>query len=473
MSYNKGYSNKQFLEFFRSKLSAVSHESGMRYRKTLSELELFLVGHHIQFADLSEMMMADWATELLYRGLAVSTVTRHLNSLNSMVKDAAKEGMMELNNAPRSVAKSLSELSALPLLLDGSVFENTLSLLRSALKEHVDSKYNVFHDIVLFSMLNGALSLDKIAHLRKENLRDYDGYSLSILMRNVSNRRDYIFDLRQSMLTSRQLKSAISSGVFSAFKSGFEKSGFDPDEFVRSLWTACAIRSGLLASEALGYVGGSASYSIPGFCTPASVSADGKDAWISTVNAMLTSEMPKWYVMQMRRGVSYDELRKEICDKIRPCPVLYYPCETILKERGNKKVSEERPFISRTVFFRSYPENVMPMFSIIGDKAWCYRVLGVSGSPYAVIPQRDMERFQRAIGVFTSEVEIHPLNELLPKPGETVILIKAGFGNRPATVEDVIKNECGSAIFRVKFDTDNGYEFRIDVDARQLERIVG
>ena len=92
MSYNKGYSNKQFLEFFRSKLSAVSHESGMRYRKTLSELELFLVGHHIQFADLSEMMMADWATELLYRGLAVSTVTRHLNSLNSMVKDAAKRG---------------------------------------------------------------------------------------------------------------------------------------------------------------------------------------------------------------------------------------------------------------------------------------------------------------------------------------------------------------------------------------------
>lgn len=470
---NKGYSNRQFLEFFRSRLSGPKSESSMRYRKTLSELESFLIGHRLQFADLSETMMADWTTELLGRGLAVSTVKRHLNSLNGMVKDAVKGGMMQPNDSARTISKSLSELKSLPILLNSSTFETILSILRNAMKEQDDNKYNVFIDMVLFSILNGALPLDKVSRLRKEDIKEYDGEGLAILMRNMSARRDYIFDLRQSMLTARQLKASVASGVLSAFKLQFDNSGFEPDEFVRSMWAACAIRSGLSASEALGHVGGTASYSIPGFCRPAPVTDDSRKAALFAVNAVVGSEMPKWYVMQMRRGVVYDELRKDICDKIRPCPLLYYPCETIMRQRGNKKTVEERPFIDRIVFFRCIPDNVLPMFRVIGDKAWCYRVMGVPGTPYAVIPQRDMERFQRAVGVFTSEVEIHPLNELTPKPGESVILIKAGFGNRTATVEDIIKNDCGSAIFRVKLDTDNGYEFRIDVDARQLERIIG
>ncbi len=471
MSDNKRYSNKQFLEFFRSRLSGVSSESGMRYRKTISELEIFLAGHRIHVADLSEMMMADWAIDLLCQGLAVSTVTRHLNSLNGMVKDAAKAGMIKQNNAARSISKSLSELRSVPALLGVSVFDGILSFLRDSLKEREDNRYNVFMDMVLFSMLNGAISLDSVSRLRKENMQDYDGVSLSILMRNIGKRRDYVFNIHQSELTSRQLKVAISSGVRSVFKSHIDELEFEPDELVRSMWVACVVRSGLSASEALGYVGDSAPYSIPEFCTPASVPNDGKNACMSVVNTMLTSGMPRWYVMQMRKGVRYDELRKEIYDKIRPCPLLYYPCETILKRSGNRKRKKERPFIDRTVFFRSYPEKIMPMFNAIGDKAWCYRVLGIPGSPYAVVPQHDMERFQRAIGLFTPDIEIHPLGSLTPKLGETVILIKAGFGNRVATVEDIIKTECGSAIFRVKLDTDNGYEFRIDVHACQLERI--
>lgn len=473
MSDNKIISNRQFIEFFRSKLSGTNSESSMRYRKTVSEFESFLIGHRLQFADLSEMMMADWATELLCRGFAVSTVARHLNSLNGMIKDAAKEGIIEPNNSARSISKSLSELKSLPKLLNGSTFEEILSTLRNAIKGRSGKKYIVHMDMVLFSLLNGALPLEKVSRLKKEDMQNYDGESLSILMRNASSRRNYVFDLRQSEFTPRQLEASVSSGILSAFSPHFDESTFDADELVRSIWAACAIRSGLSASEALRYVGGSASYSIPGFCTTATIQGDGTKAWSTAVNAMLCGGMPKWYVMQMRRGVSYDELQKEICEKLHPCPVLYYPCETIMKQRGNKRIMEERPFIDRTVFFRISPEKIMPMFNAIGDKAWCYRVSGVSGAPYAVIPQRDMERFQRAVGVFTSEVEIHPLNELTPKPGESVILIKAGFGNRTATVENVIKADCGSAIFRVKFDTDNGYEFRIDVDARQLQRIVG
>ncbi|WP_303754813.1 phage integrase SAM-like domain-containing protein, partial [uncultured Duncaniella sp.] len=145
----------------------------MRYRKTISELEIFLAGHRIHVADLSEMMMADWAIDLLCQGLAVSTVTRHLNSLNGMVKDAAKAGMIKQNNAARSISKSLSELRSVPALLGVSVFDGILSFLRDSLKEREDNRYNVFMDMVLFSMLNGAISLDSVSRLKKENMQDY------------------------------------------------------------------------------------------------------------------------------------------------------------------------------------------------------------------------------------------------------------------------------------------------------------
>lgn len=471
MPENKGHSNREFLDFFRSTLSGMSAESVMRYRRTISELEIFLVGHRVRLADLSERLVADWATELLCRGLAKSTVVRHLDSLNAMVKNAAKEGLIAPNNAARSVSKSLSTIKNLPVLLSGSAFEGCLAILRNALKEREGNAHNAFQDMVLFAMLNGASGLDTVALVKKKNLPEYNGMIRAILMRNVDSRRDYVFDLHQSALTSRQLKSAISAGVLSVFSHYIDEAGFDPDGLVRSMWAACAMRSGLTASEALAYAGGPAPYAVPEFCHQSTVNDDGKSSWIATVNSMLASEMPQWYVMQMRRGVSYDELRKEIYDKIHPCPMLYYPCETILKQRGDKRSEVERPYIDRTVFFKSDPEKVMPMFSTIGDKAWCYRVLSVPGAPYAVVPLREMERFQRAIGMFTPDIEIHPLGALTPMPGETVVLIKAGFNNRTATVEDIINKECGSAIFRVKLNTDNGYEFRIDVDARQIERI--
>ena len=65
------------------------------------------------------------------------------------------------------------------------------------------------------------------------------------------------------------------------------------------------------------------------------------------------------------------------------------------------------------------------------------------------------------------------MGELTPMPGESVIVVTAGYGNREGKVEDVINKDSGTAIFRVKLFTDQGYEWRMDVDARQIELIQG
>lgn len=472
MSGNKRHTNRELLDFFRSRISGLNPESRMRYRKTLSELDLFLTGHHLQLADFSAGMTADWTAELLHRGLAKSTVAKHLNFLNSMMGMASKESMLQHDDSPRGISKSLSETGFVsPPLMHRSTFDRCLAILRNALKG--EAEHNRYVDMLLLSILNGAVPLEKIALLKKEDTSDYGEVCRAMIERNQMSRRNYVFDLRQSYLTSRQLHSAISTGLHAVFAKHIGDETFNHDDFARSLWVACAMRSGLTASEALGCVGGQAPYTLPAFCIPASISPETKQSWTTTVNSILLHEMPRWYAMHLRRGIRYEEVKKDISDKIRPCPELFYPCETIIKFRNGQRAVEEHPYISQTVFFKSHPENIHPLFSVIGEKAWCYRVSGEAGAPYAVIPDREMERFQSAVGVFTPGTEIRQLGELTPKPGESVIVVMPGFGNRAGEVENIINKNCGSAIFRVRLTTDRGYEFRIDVDGRQLERIAG
>ncbi len=471
MFEDKGYTDFDILEFLRSKISEMSAESKMRYRKTLAELDVFLTGHRLQLADLSATMVADWATEMLSRGLAKGTVTNHLNFFSGLLKSAVKEGMLEPNDSPRTLAKSLAELKTdMPVLLKGTNYNACLAILRNALKRTKD--FNVFEDIVLFSMINGAMPIEEVVSLKVSDALKYYGISQIIIERNLNKKRSYIFELRQSHLTSKQLRAVVTDGVFSIFKRFVGGESFDADDFIRSLWVAIAIRNGLLASETLGCVGGSAPYAVLPFNQAVEFPPEGKKLWINTVNTILSYEMPRWYAMHLRRGVQFDEVRKEIHEKFQPIPELFYPCETLVKRTKNRKIIDEQPYITSTAFFKLFPESVQSLFNVIGEKAWCYRTLGVPSAPYAVIPRQDMERFQKAIGIFTPDIEIKPLGELSPKPGESVIVVSAGFGGRTGKVEEVINKDSGSVIFRVKLDTDSGYEFRMDLDERQIERII-
>lgn len=472
MSANKRYSNSDYFDFFQSKISGMSSESQLRYCKTLSELDVFLVAHHLSLADLSPTMIADWTFEMLYCGFAKSTVARHLNAFSGMIKDASKKGMLDPTDFPRTLAKALSDPSdLLPLFLQGRVFNSYLGILRSALKR--TEKFNVYEEIVLFSLLNGAASVENLIRLKTADTLKYNPASRFIPERNCNRKISYAFDLKQSYLTSKQLKASINKGIYDVFQPKVDEQTFDADDFIRSLWVASAIRSGISVSEATGYVGGTASFAIPSFYEPVISLSKDRQLWVNTVNSILLNDMPRWYAMHLRRGVTFEEIRKTVYEMFSPVPLFFYPCETIMKKTGNRRIMTEQPFIANTVFFKSHPENVMPLFNMIGDKAWCYRALGLPGSPYAVIRPRDMERFQSAVGVFTSDVEIKPLGGLSPKPGETVIVVRAGFGNRTGEVEEIINKDCDSAIFRIKLTTDMGYEFRIDVDERQIERIIG
>ena len=497
MTAPKRHTNREFFDFFRSRLSGLSAETASKYSRTISDLDCFLTGHRLSLSDISPAMVADWAAELFRQGLAVNTVVRHLNILSALIKSASKKEMLPPDESPRQLAKLLefqnskSKIQNYPCSLvskhpgslvskiPGSLVEkhpgslvvkNTtfIPVLREILKKQSD--LNVYEDLLLFSLVNGALPVEEVAMIKKGDTDKYNNeVSRLIITRNQSPRREYVFDLRQSYATPRQIRSAIAEGLKPLWEKIDIPTDADPDDAVRSLWAACAIQSGATASEALGRLQGPAPYSLPEFCIPADDIPDIR-LWDNAVQSMIAHELPVWYAMHLRKGVDFDDLRKEIADRVRPIPELFYPSETVKRRVGNKTVFEEHPFISRTAFFKSRQENILPMFALIGDKAWCYRVTNTPGAPYAAISTRDMRRFQAAIGVFTPDIEIHPLGELTPRPGESVIIIKAGFENREGEVEEVI-SDGATTLFRIKLSTDQGYEWRMDLDARQIQPI--
>ncbi|WP_285827960.1 hypothetical protein [Bacteroides acidifaciens] len=472
MAVTPRHTNKEILGFFRSKLSDLGEETALKYRRTITEFDIFLSSHNLYAAEFSDIMVADWATELFRQGLAKTTVIRHLNILNSLVKAADKNGLMSSGDAARILARELTESQGqLPALMNERTFNNCLGLLRRIAKK--SDYHNIYEDLLLFSMLNGAMSFDAIIGLKKEDVLTFDKVSRVILERNVSPVRRYVFDLKQSYRTEKQIHAAIADGLATVFERGMGIKYIHPDNFVRSMWATCAVRRGAMASESLGCVGGDASYGIPSFCKAVGVMAEKKQLWVESVNQIILHKMPKWYAMHLRRGVKFEDIRKYLSERFRPVPEFFYPYETITRRIGNKKVAEDHPIISQTAFFKTHPEDVLPMFSLIGDKAWCYRVNNDPSSPYAVISPQEMRRFQAAIGIFSPNMEVHPLGELTPMPGESVIVVTAGYGNREGKVEDVINKDSGTAIFRVKLFTDQGYEWRMDVDARQIELIQG
>lgn len=495
MAEHQANTSKLIRSIFQSRIAALSSEAAYKYRKTLADLDNFLTAHSIPLSEINPTAISDWTIELLRQGLSTATIVQRLNILNSLLKAAADKEALPATTAPRDIARALEAGTMRLPLLNPTTFEQTLAAQRATAGE--EKTTDIYADMLLLATLQRGTSLTALASLTKEDTRQYKGLAAYITGRNADSRRKYIFDIKQSYQTPRQIATEAGqrlrdtfpaiTGITATNGSG-NKSTSLFDTLSASLWTAYAMRSGATASEATASITPDNTarplYTIPAYRTDDDASGDSYIAaqtssiheaagtWQQAVETLLSRDLPGWYAMRLRRGVRFDDFRRELYDRLTSVPELFYPVETIRKHLGGKTKIVEHPFISGIVFFKTHPENILPMFAKIGDKAWCIRQSDSIEAPYARIPQRDMQRFQSAIGHFTADTELHPLGTLIPKPGEKVILIHTDYDGRQAEVEEIVESREDTAIIRVKLTTDFGYEWRINIDARQTERKV-
>lgn len=381
----------------------------------------------------------------------------------------------------------------------------------------------------------------------------------ALIERRSDPRRKYIFDLNQSRLTTRQLEKHVNTLLLDLFRLRNIPVYLSVKTTIDSYWAYAALRAGVPAVDILtllGYVpAGLPILSLAPASTPSSPSISSPKPSPSkftssisssshiTLSAASTSaadtvspspesvsaaetvrhEVPKyrqlainevvasvfienplrWYAMKLRPYIKFDELAARFSDLqkdgILKTPDIFYPYEEIAKKIGKKLVFDKKPVIRDIVFFRSRVTDIYPMFTKIGDLAWCYTTQGKTGKTYAAIPNSSFMVFQKTIGFFTPDYKVAPIGALAPLPGEKIVIIGGLFNGTTATftgtepfsksttdsqkgnlsqTETIIPEtgtpetteERASILYRLNFISDNGIEWRINVDSRQTAR---
>lgn len=460
----------QLLEFFRNEADARPQSSGNSYRQAIVSLSSYLntLDNTPQFP--SRQTLTGWMTNMYLSGLSMKTAGLYFDIISALYGAAVKENIAEPTTLFREIKASLKSPEAITWDkgINENSFERVLNLTKSAsLQKGVIS---IATDLVLFSLLNGCMSLSKIAMLKVNEIGKLNNESEEIASRQASPRRRYIFDLGQAQRTPKQLEKHINTLIFDLFRLRNIPLFNTVSETLGSFWAYAALRSGASASDVASFLGYAPSgVPVLSLSEPAELSEDKRKTLGKVVASLFMVNPLRWYAMRLRPHVSFEEVTRRfgiLSDQLQQ-PRMFYPLEEIAKRTGKKLKFEKKPVIHDVVFFHSRVTDIFPMFTKIGDLAWCYTVTGKTGTVYAAIPQAAFENFQKTIGHFTPEYEVAPIGTLQPEAGEKIMVVGGLFSGQQADLEKIDHSE--NTIYRLQFISDNGIEWRVGVDSRQAK----
>lgn len=490
MADTQDYTNESILDFFKSGIQTQSAETQSAYGRVIKAMGAFLSGHDLHLADISETMVVDWVVELLRSGLSPKNVKKYVDILGSLLNSGMKAGILPPNEA---VKKAKLRFTDTPEDIDQewvdtftNRFLNLMRVRAEVLKTDSNPDAPIWRDVILFSLLNGAMNIADVARLTKDGYHGGSEEALAVVGRNASpTRRKYIFDLRQSSMTPKQLEELVAKKTLELLRDKVSPRLTDTRSAILSMWVELAMRGGATASMALGCHPSFTSVCLPAFAGKSAVEESLKAEIIKSVASEVISNPLRWYAMRLRSRVTVEDIEKSITETALPWKPAetFYPMEAITKASGKKRQTVRQPYICDVLFFKSRVTDILPLFRHIGDKAWCYRVTNAPGAPYAAIPQADMTRFQIAIGEFAPGTEVHPLGTIELSPGDEVVVLggllagKTGIFDRKVT-----DRKSGRILYRVilqqvgKDGKAEGYEWEhakkieTEIDPRQLRK---
>lgn len=488
-SETEQYKRAETLDFFRS---TATNNPNASYKKAITSFLTFVNARNL--SPLDEDVYAEWLINLLINDLSLKTAAHYLDIIAAVAAKAKDQGLLS-DEIPAKLRTLKSELKTKGETLwkkpiDNDRLQTLLNLFKSANRQTGDM--SVATDLLLLSLLLGGrnpftiaktLTKDELTVLEEEKtvgVRDLIG---EIRRRHESPRRKYLFNFDQSRKTPRQVDIEVKRILSEFARSRNLPADTDLGRLPENLRILIALSaSNLSASSVVKALG-----RVPEDLSILSLLAPLPDTDIADLDTPVAETLldnpRRWFAMRLRPHVTMKELesRLETIKTETPLPdELFYPHEEIAKKVGKKLIFKQKPFINEVVFFRNRRTDILPLFSRIGDLAWCYTVSGRPGSPYAAISTAEFTRFQTTIGHFTRDIEPLPLGTLTPLPGEPVILLSGPFAGRQATVESVTEPKPNTnpgpdrdpspntILYRLTITADNGIEWRITAPARQI-----
>lgn len=466
---NKEVSHHKLFEFFRNKTNDKSNTTASYYTKAILSIEAFLNTLEDPSDFPSEQILADWFVNMLLRQYSLKTSILLFNSISGLYKLAVKEGLAQRTDAFKNIKAKINKYQADRRcdIIDGTGFDRVISLTRRADVQNSDNA--IATDLMLLSLITGCMSLDKIAKLKKDDIGDATTAKGSIIARHVDSRRKYIFDLKQSEYTPRQMARLLNNMMLNLFKlQNLPYTGSISDS-IESYWAYAALQCGVFGSVIISVLG-KAPKGIPALalCTKQKLSKEKIDSIANLVGETFIINPPHWYAMRLRPRATFDELSERIKSlKNIPQPELFYPMDEIAKRIKRKLIFEKQPVIKNVVFFNSRATDVFPLFCHISDLAWCYTITGKAGSPYAAISEKAFKRFQDAIGHYTTQYRTEQNNNRAnPEKGASVKILNGLFQGIEASLNK-IENKNGDSIFGLSYESENSFKWNINISSYQ------
>lgn len=246
-------------------------------------------------------------------------------------------------------------------------------------------------------------------------------------------------------------------------------------ETLNYLWCAIALKAGIKGETLRGI-----SPEIPkklevlNMFRAAVVSEVEKKTAIVEITRLLGGEEENWFAMRLRPNVRFQQVLERFSriSDLQKMPEIFYPDEEIAKRIGRKVVWQGKPIIRDIVFFRKRKSEIYNMFTHLYDLAWCYKQPGGKSGNYAVIPDKAMDDFRKALGFLSPGMEVFPKGEVTLKPGDKVVIVN---GENAGEYGEILKkpsiDDDGNKIYRVTLLNGSG-RWEIGIDARLLQPVI-
>ncbi|MDE6009730.1 MAG: hypothetical protein K2G90_11040 [Muribaculaceae bacterium] len=461
------------MRFFRSEVELLSSRTAVAYQQAINILENFLAGtervHTREISAAEALQNPDFIIYLALQGYSYKTTRHYLDILSSLLNKYNTAIERNLSDSATSLKNSLNSLS--PALWDNAFSDETFRRLLAVTKNAANQTglTAVATDILLLSLLNSAMPIEKIALLKISDAAALSPESSDIVRRNTDPKRRYIFPLDQSRRTPRQLTDYVEEIMRNLMRLRNLPQYGSIDQTLRTFWAYTALRAGIKSTDIVATAGTTAGFPALSCVAPQSDDGQPLSEPPQEIAEILLSNPRKWYAMRLRPYTTFKDLTSRLQylkqeKKLLP-PPLFYPSDEIARKTGKKIQFETKPVIRDIVFFNSTVTDILPLFSKIGDLAWCYKNDGAYGNTYAAIPARSFERFQQTIGHFTPDYEVAPIGTIPHRPGEKIEIIAGPYANKEATLISIEK----STLYRCYLIGDNGIEWKISVDPRQIK----
>ncbi len=486
------YSLQKILNILRNQaLSMPASSTSSRYLRALESLESSLLrfpsadpgceaglsqdsssANSSLIIDHLSLSLTDWLVSLWLINTPFSTASLYLDIISSLYGSASKAALLPPTKIFSQLKTSLKTVGpeGWKQGINDEIFDRALRLTKNA--SHLIADDAVAASLVIWSLTHDLQPLNEIALLKKTD----SSQQAPLTPQNARQR--YLFPLRQSQRTPKQLSTHIAKIVNDLFRRARLPQATDPFQTVEALWAYAALRSGLPASVLISHLGhaplGLPVLKLSVLSSPLSEGTAGlsQDPVLTPIGNIFLDNPPQWYAMSLRPGVRFTQVCRRIQllgDRI-PDIQLFYPCEEIARAVGKKIVTRQRPFINSVVFFRAKLTDIGRLFSRIGDLAWCYRQSARPGAPYAAISQKQFHLFQQTIAHFTPDYEVAPSGELELKKDDRVQILGGLFAGHEANFDSAAPSGPTNTVYRLNIIGDNGIDWRINIDPRLTQK---